>query len=61
MTVPLIFKMFHNVAGVPKNCKLNNFFPFFHFFSGRIMYIEMLHVFQRVESIHKTKAGFSLE
>ena len=53
--------MFLNVARVRKNCKLD--FSIFSVFllSIRIMYIEMLVVFQRVESIHETQAWFSLE
>ena len=44
------------------NSLQTEFFPFFLFFLLiRIMYREMLHVFQRVESIHKTQTGFSLE
>ena len=52
--------MFLNVARVRKNCKLDIFFQFF-LLSIRIMDIEMLVVFQRVESIHETQAWFSLE
>ena len=48
--------MFFNVARVPKSCKLNIFFILVI-----IRSIEMLHVFQRIESIHETQAGFSLE
>ena len=69
----LILKIFRNVARVPKNCKLDIFFShFFLFFWNylhrlfklfkllaiRIVCVEVLHVFQRVESIHDTKAGF---
>ena len=66
----LILRIFRNVARVPKNCKLDIFFShFFLFFRNylhrlfkllaiRIVCLEVLHVFQRVESIHDTKAGF---
>ena len=59
----LIFKMFHNVACVSKKFRLNEYFlPFFIFFLLiRIMCIKMLHVFQMIESIHETQAGYSLE
>ena len=66
----LILRIFRNVARVPKNCKLDIFFShFFLFFRNylhrlfkllaiRIVCLEVLHVLQRVESIHDTKAGF---
>ena len=50
---PLIFKLLHNYARVPKSCKLNTLFFFFLFFFLLIIITcnEMLHVFQRVEGV----------
>ena len=42
----LVFKIFCNVAGVLKSCKMNIFFLLI-----RIMGLEMLLLFQRVKSI----------
>ena len=54
----LIFKIFHNLANAQRNYNLNIFvFLFFLFLSQ----LEMLHMFQRVESINEMQGGFSLE
>ena len=47
-----LFKIFCNLARVPKNCKLSIFFLFFLPF--RTLHIEMLHVFQKVESSYRS-------
>lgn len=49
-----IFNVFLNPALVPKSCNPNIFFSFFFLFFLLLMCIEMLHVFQTVESIPET-------
>ena len=49
--------MFRNVARFLKSCDLHVLFLFF-FSDVRIMCIEMLHVSQRVKSIHLSQTGY---
>ena len=47
-------KIFRIVACVSNSCKVHVFFLSFYI----ILFTEMLHVYQRVQSIHKIKTGF---
>ena len=56
----LILKIFRNVEGVLNGCQLQ-FLLFFFFLFYRILFIEILHLSQRVESIHETQAKTQLQ